>query len=86
MNIFSSEKKVKTVKDKLKVYSPIHVFFNPGHRPIYFSKLYNVSDMDMVKDNMNFESYYVVRKTDKLPHFWEHFTGFWGKNYLGLKI
>ena len=35
----------------------------------------------MVKYSLNFEPYYVVRKTDKLPRFWEHFTGF-GKDKI----
>merc|ERR1719162_1642411 len=46
-----------------------------------FARWYKASDAYMINYKKNFEPYYVVLKTDKLPQFWEHLTGF-GKNKL----
>ena len=68
--------------NKKKVYSPFHhSFFPAGHGPTDFARWYKASDAYMVNYKKNFEPYYVVLKTDKLPQFWEHLTGF-GKNKL----
>jgi len=69
-------------RNKEKVYSPFHhSFFPAGHGPTDFARWYKASDAYMVNYKKNFEPYYVVLKTDKLPQFWEHLTGF-GKNKL----
>ena len=57
---------------KKKLYSP----FNAGHEPTDFPRWYNASDVYMVKYYIKYEPYYVVRKSETLPLFWEHFTGF----------
>jgi len=88
-NVTSSD--LPTTKTKLlkemksnpeRVYSPFHhSFFPAGHGPTDFARWYKANDAYMINYKKNFEPYYVVLKTNKLPQFWEHFTGF-GKNKL----
>lgn len=60
-------------------YTQFHHFFDEGHGPTNYSHWYNATEPYEIKYALNYEPYYVVRKSSELPPLWEHFSGF-GRN------
>jgi Glycosyl-transferase for dystroglycan len=63
------------------VVDQFHKFFKAGHGPTDYERWYSTSEIYRVDYMLDYEPYFVIRKSPNVPPFWEHFTGF-GKNKL----